>query len=405
MMQLLQWVPEPVRALLRPNPAWYGLAAAIILTWMGIEAIATVQPTLASAQASRWLPIALLVMVICMIPHPRMIGHSIYLLLGVVLLMLVILLIPGIPRWIIPVINGARRWIDLQFMLLQPSELAKVTAILALSWYLRYRENYRTLLGLLIPFVIMLVPVALIYRQPDLGTAALFAPTLFAMLVAAGAKLRHLGVLVGLAVMLIAVNVAIVMVLPESMQVLKPHQRTRIVAMISQAQGDTRYIRDIGYQQHKAVTLAGAGGLTGYGEAKSAMVIGYNHLPEPHTDMIFAVIVNRWGLVGAITVMGLYAIIVLSCIGVSVRSKDPFAKLACVGFAAIIFTQAMINIGMNIGVLPITGLTLPFMSYGGSSLVALFAMIGLTLNFASRRPALLSRPSFEFDRRTDAVFQ
>ncbi|RMD82429.1 MAG: hypothetical protein D6820_03720, partial [Lentisphaerae bacterium] len=103
-------------------------------------------------------------------------------------------------------------------------------------------------------------------------------------------------------------------------------------------------------------------------------------------------------------VLGLYFVLISSMLLTAARSKDPLAQLSCVGFAGMIFTQATINIGMNLGILPVTGITLPLISYGGSSLVATFAMIGLTLNFASRRPAILARPSFEFDN-PDAIFQ
>jgi cell division protein FtsW (lipid II flippase) len=120
-------------------------------------------------------------------------------------------------------------------------------------------------------------------------------------------------------------------------------------------------------------------------------------LPEAHNDMIFAVIVNRWGLVGALAIFALYMLIITSLVVIGGQSRDPFVRLATVGFAGLIFTQAAINIAVNVGLLPVTGITLPFMSYGGSSLVATYAMIGLAMNFAALRPAIISRLSFEFD--------
>ncbi len=244
----------------------------------------------------------------------------------------------------------------------------------------------------------MFLPVMMILKQPDLGTALVFAPTLFAMLVAAGAKLRHLGGLLGIAIVAVGMVVAVTLWAPESVQVLKPHQRARIVAMVGMLQGDTRYNDDEAYQADKAMTIIGAGGLTGYGGERASTIIQYNRPPEVHNDMIFSVVVNRWGLLGAWAVMGLYLVLVASMLLVAARSKDPFARLACVGFAASLFTQAAINIGMHVGLVPVTGITLPFVSYGGSSLLATFAMVGLTLNFGSRRPLPLARPSFEFDR-------
>jgi len=397
-------LPERLRMLLKPNPGWYALFAALALAWIGIEAIDTVAPEEAAKTARFWLPVALVVMAVCTTPRPRWIGHVSYPLFIAVLIVLALMALPFMPRSIVPVRNGARAWISLGSITLQPSELMKVAFVLSMAWYLRYRSSYRTLRGLLIPFFIMFIPVALILKQPDLGTALLFAPSLFFMLVAAGAKLRHLGLLLALVIATIVINVAIALWAPDSMQILRPHQRARIVSMVSLAQGDTRYIKTSAYQQDKAMTLVSAGGLTGYGKERSATIVKFNKVPHVHNDMIFAVIANRWGLLGVYVVLGLYFVLISSMLLTAARSKDPLAQLSCVGFAGMIFTQATINIGMNLGILPVTGITLPLISYGGSSLVATFAMIGLTLNFASRRPAILARPSFEFDN-PDAIFQ
>lgn len=397
-------LPTRLQMLLRPHSGWYALVAAIALSCIGVLAIGTVAPEEANQQARFWLPVALTVMAICATPRPRWIGHAAYPLFVAVMIVLVMMILPFMPRAIVPVRNGARAWISIGSITLQPSELMKVLFVLSMAWYLRYRSSYRTLSGLLIPFFIMFLPVALILKQPDLGTALLFAPTLFVMLVAAGAKLRHLGLLLGLVVVTVAINVAIALWAPPSMQILRPHQQARIVSMVSLAQGDTRFIKSSAYQQDKAMTLVSAGGLTGYGAERSGTIVKFNKVPEIHNDMIFAVIANRWGAFGVFGVLGLYLMLIGSFILTAARSKDPLAQLSCVGFAGMIFTQIVINIGMNLGLLPITGITLPFISYGGSSLVSTFTMIGLVLNFASRRPAMLARPSFEFDN-PDAIFQ
>ncbi|MCG8512018.1 MAG: FtsW/RodA/SpoVE family cell cycle protein, partial [Rhodospirillales bacterium] len=319
--------------------------------------------------------------------------------------------IPGAP--FVPRINGATAWIRIGGFSAQPAEVVKILFVLSLAWYLRYRDNYRTFLGMLIPFVIMFVPVALILKQPDLGTAMLFAPALFAMLIAAGARLRHLAALAGLGIAAIALNIAVIAVdppheqglgragrLPDWIHMLKPHQEKRFAAMM----WPTRYEKAEAFQQITAMRMIGAGGALGSGKDRARTLIDFNNLPEPHNDMIFAVIVSRWGAVGGMTTMALYFTLLASMLLVAARSKDPFARLACVGFAGMIFTQAFINIGMTLGLLPITGITLPFVSYGGSSLVATYIMIGLTLNFAARRPQMLARPSFEYDN-ADAIFQ
>ena len=167
--------------------------------------------------------------------------------------------------------------------------------------------------------------------------------------------------------------------------------------MISQIQGDGRYDSSISFQQVKSVQLIGAGQVFGMGAEKTAKLIRWHGLPEARNDMIFTVIVARWGLIGAFLVFILYLLIIVSMAFVAGRSKDPFVRLAVVGFGGVVFSQASINIAVAIGLLPVTGITLPFVSYGGSSLVIMFAMIGLTINFASLRPPIVSRPSFEFD--------
>ena len=388
---------DQIRQLCRPQAAWSALLAAVGLTAVGIAAIGTAQPVYGSVQL-RWLGISLVVATICALPHPRLIVRAVFPLAVVTLGLLVILILPFMPKSFVPVRNGATCWVNLYFMMFQPSELAKIIFVLALASYLRYRSSYRTLRGLLMPFGLMFVPVWLILAQPDLGTALIFAPALFVMLVAAGAKLTHLGTLVGLAILVAGLNVGAIYTLPDSMQILKSHQRQRIIAMVDRARGDDRYVQDIGYQQDKAMTLVGSGGVLGYGAQRSHTIVQFNRLPEAHNDMIFAVIVNRWGFVGAFATISLYLILVASFLMVAASSKDPFARLAVVGFAGLLFSQAVINIGMTVGLLPVTGITLPFVSYGGSSLATTYAMIGLVINFASRRPLIVSRPAFEFDR-------
>jgi rod shape determining protein RodA len=388
---------ERLRDLFRLHPGWFALAAALALAAVGVTAMQENHADYAAAQ-TRWIVIGLVVMVFVVLPHPRWIGHWSFPLIAVTIGLLAFVVLPGVPRSLVPVRNGTTSWINFYFMMFQPSELAKIVFVLALAWYLRHRESYRTLRGLLIPFVIMFVPVVLILKEPDLGTAVLFPPALFAVLLAAGARLRHLGTLVGLGVLALTLNVVAIYTLPDSFQVLKPHQRLRIQAMISQMQGDTRYADNVGYQQDKAMTLIGSGRVSGYGAARSAEIVRFNRVPEDHNDMIYCVIVNRWGFVGGAGVLGLYGLMIVSLLAAAERSKDPFARLAIVGFAGLLMTQVAINVGMNIGLLPIIGITLPFVSYGGSSLVTAFIMVGLVLNFASRRPAIVNRPTFEFDR-------
>ena len=166
---------------------------------------------------------------------------------------------------------------------------------------------------------------------------------------------------------------------------LKPHQKDRINALIAQVQGDDRFEQSIGYQGARAMTLIGAGQMWGVGETDAKELLAANHLPEEHNDMIFAVIVLRWGLRGAIIVWALYAILGIGGILASIGCRDPFPRLVAVGLTAILLSQMVINTGMTLGLAPITGLTLPFMSAGGSSLVTSLAAIGILYNISRQR--------------------
>ena len=382
--------------LLKPGFAWLALPAALGLTAIGVLAIDTVKQGASHTQQTVNLPIALLCMLLAMVPHPRSMGRAAYPLFGVSLGLLIFLLVPFVPRSIVPVINGARSWIDTPGMNFQPSEMTKVFYVLSLAWYFRFRKSHRSLLGLVFPFVLMVVPVMLIMMQPDLGTALVFAPALFAVLVAAGAKLRHLFSIVGLAALVVGANIAVILWAPDDLQVLKIHQVKRVRSMVKLATGDNSDVLRDGFQQNRAMTLSGAGGVWGYGETQSREIFENYRLPEAHNDMIFAVIVNRWGTVGGVATVGLYGMLMVGFLGISATTRDPVGRLCCVGFGAMILTQVVVNVGMTLGILPITGITLPFISYGGSSLLFTFIMLGLVLNFASRQRGMMERESFEF---------
>lgn len=371
------------------NVGWLCVLAALLLTILGVVAIGTVsQPTFAG-YAQRHLVFTVLgvfAAAVVAFPHYRIAQRLSYPFLIGVTLMLIFVLVPWVPESIVRPRNGARRWISLMVTDLQPSELAKIAYVLALASYLRFRENYRRFAGLLLPFALTFAPMGLILIEPDLGTAMLFLPTFFAMMIVAGAKLKHIMLIIFLGLALA----------PAMYPMLAPHQKSRIKAMAAQVTGDTRYEADIGYQGARSMDLAGAGGLTGVGKERAAALIVHNHLPEHHNDMIFSVIACRWGLLGAITTWGLFLCLCAGGLIVAAQCKDPFGRLVPVGLVAVIFSQVAINSGMAIGLMPITGMTLPFVSYGGSSLVSAWIMIGLLLNIGMRRGRILTKQSFEF---------
>lgn len=321
------------------------------------------------------------------LPHYRFVRLVAWPAMWVTLALLVFLIAPGVPSWLVTPRNGARAWINLGPADLQPSELCKIAFVLVMADYLRYRSNHRTLAGLLPIGLLTFIPVGLILLQPDLGSAAIFIPTIFAMLLAAGAKLKHL-----VAVVLIGMAAG-----PAAYPILKPYQKQRILTLIAVARGDKDAAKDEAFQSYTAITLAGAGEWTGFGDAKARKVVRFNRLPERHNDMVFAVAVARFGLLGAVSILGLFLVWFAGALLTAAMCRDPFGRLVVVGCTAAVATQMFINIGMNVGLVPIVGITLPYVSYGGSSILTCWVMTGLIWSIGARGRPRLARPSFEFD--------
>ena len=371
-----------LRALSPANPAWLVVVASLLLTLLGVYCIKTSRG-FSSAElaeltgipagafkpglgAGAWLRqvvyfgVGLAAAIFIAAPNYRWWGVASSLLSAVMLGFLVFLLLPFVPTWIVKPMNGARGWINFGIADFQPAEVAKVVYVLTIAWYLRYRTTHRRFWGLAPIGLMTMVPVALITVQPDLGTAMLFVPSLFAMLVAAGARMRHLAIIV-----LLGATAA-----PLTYPVLRPHQKQRLVGLWKQFTGDTSGDKDINFQSMTAQTLIGAGGAEGLPEDKSRALLHFNALPERHNDMIPAVIGNRFGFLGLLAVAALFVMWVVGALWVAARCRDPFGRLIPVGLAGFVVAQAILNLAMNVGVAPIVGVTLPFVSFGGSSMLA-----------------------------------
>ncbi len=321
-----------------------------------------------------------------LVPSYRRVGQYAHRFYCLVVLMLVLLVLDRyVDLPLIPVKRDVRRWIDLGPFSIQPSEFMKVALILALAYYLRYRKSYRTWLGLIPPFLLTLVPMVLILKQPDLGTLLMLLPVLFVMLFVAGARLRHLVTIVLLGCATLPAFYFFGM---------RDYQRDRIRVLFRQNTKDETWHMKQGYQLRQSLIALGAGGLTGEGYGQGAFV-RYGLLPEEHNDFIFAVIGNQWGLLGCVVVIVAYVVIIICGLEVAMVTNDPFGRLLAVGVVVMIVVQALLNICMNLGLAPITGMTLPFVSFGGSSLWANFLALGLLVNVAQRRPMLIAHPPFE----------
>lgn len=391
--------PRRWQAIVDAPGAWLTVAASLGLSLLGVYSINLADAAKAAhvglgptaTKQMLFLAVGVIAAVVVALPHYRLVGYLSLPFAIVVAASLVFLLLPFVPSWLVKPRNGARSWIDVGPINIQPSELAKIGFVLVLARYLRFRKDHRRIAGLLAPALIAIVPVVLITLQPDLGTACLFVPALFAMLVAAGMRMKHL-----IAIVLVATLAA-----PAAYPLLRPHQKARIVGLMRQFQGDTSADRDINMQGATAQRLIGSGGAAGPGAARAGTLLRYNYLPERENDMIFAVIAGRFGLLGSLLLFAAYLLWMLGAIMSAAATREPFGRLVAVGLAAFVVAQAFVNIGMNVGLLPIIGITLPYVSYGGSSLVTMWIMTGLIFSIAIRRPRPPVRHSFEFQDEQD----
>jgi len=266
--------------------------------------------------------------------------------------------------------HGAQRAISLPFFSFQASELGKVLLILALSSFvvdrvrrLRERETTaRVMLG-------ALVPAMLVIAQPDLGSGMVYVVIAFTLLFVAGTSWRQLTALVALIVLsltfiLLAAPVA-------GVHVIKPYQEERLTAFLHPSSDPQKQ----GYQQEEAKIAIGSGQKTGRGANASQIPNGF--VPESHTDFIFAAVGEQYGFVGAALVLSLYGLLISRALRMIVMAKDLFGSLVAAGAAAMLMFQVFVNVGMTVGIMPITGVTLPLMSYGGSSVITTMLAVGL----------------------------
>ncbi len=265
-----------------------------------------------------------------------------------------------------PPINGARRWFVLGPASFQPSELAKLALCLFAATYLARRRPPQTFGALMKPLGILTAIFAgLIVVEPDLGTTITLCGMMLAILLVAGVPIRLL---------LVASTLAIGMGLLAIW--IEPYRRARVFSFLdpwSDAQG-------AGFQIVQATIGIGSGGLTGAGLGEGVGKVSY--LPEAHTDMIFAVIGEELGLIGATLVIAAFALLAVTGFRIAMRCPDPFGKLLAAGITALVCGQAAINLAAALGIAPLTGIPLPFVSYGGSSLVVLLTGMGVLLNIA-----------------------
>ncbi len=284
--------------------------------------------------------------------------------------------------YVFPAVNGAHRWIFFNGAIkVQPTEFMKLILPLTLARYLAYRKNVGGPGGLIGPLLVAGIPILVILMQPDLGSALVFVPMVLAVLFVAGARKRDLSILVTMG---LALGVGFYF-----SPWIKPHQKARVQTLLNPSAAPLRE----GYQLAQSKIAIGSGGLTGKGLYNGTQNY-LGHLPFNSTDFIFAVIGEEWGFSGTAGTLLAYSLLLWCGLAVAARTRDPFGRLTVVGLLCPMAVQVVVNTGMTVGLVPITGLTLPLISYGGSSMIATLAALGLVCNVSVRRPIVLAPETF-----------
>jgi rod shape determining protein RodA len=269
--------------------------------------------------------------------------------------------------------SGATRWIDLGVIEAQPSELAKVAIIIVLAAFLAAKKGDLTSLDVAAAVGIVAIPSILIYRQPDLGTMMVFVALLGAALLSGGAKIRHfitLG-LIGLVMVIVVLQAGL----------LKDYQLERLTSFLD----PNPDVQDVGYNLTQSKIAIGSGGMEGKGLGGKNTQTSLDFVPEQHTDFIFTAVGEQLGFLGSATLLGMFAFLLWRGLRIAALSRDLFGTLLASGVVALWAFQIFVNVGMTMGIMPITGIPLPFISYGGSSLITNFVAVGLLLNIHMRR--------------------
>jgi rod shape determining protein RodA len=269
-------------------------------------------------------------------------------------------------------VRGSQRWFEMFGFQLAPSEIAKLALIAMLAAFLSEIRGELTLHDVFRASGLAAVPAFLVFLQPDLGTSIVFVAILVGVLIVAGARARYLGILALTAVVLIFAGFQVGLV--------QDYQVERLRAFLDPANVD----QGARYNREQAEIAIGSGGLLGLGYLQGTQT-NLDFVPEQHTDFVFTVVGEEFGFAGASALLALYALVLWRAFRIASLSRDPFATLLATGIASMLALQMFVNVGMNVGIMPITGIPLPFVSYGGSSLLLNFASIGLLLNLHMRR--------------------
>ena len=352
---------------------WTLFGIAIGLTLLGILTIYSATYSITEKQASGlatkqfyWLLLGMVAMLGTLSIDYHHLDRLAYPFYGAVLFLLLLVLFIG------SVGGGSQRWLNLGFFILQPSEPAKLAIVLALAKYLQYDEppNGYRLRDLWVPFLLVAPLILLTLVQPDLGTAIILSLIFVSIMLMGGLRLRSFLYLAATGLTL----------MPIAWHFLKPYQQKRILIFLDPDLDPL----GAGYHVIQSKIAIGSGRFLGKGYLKGTQS-QLDFLPAQHTDFVFSVFAEEWGLLGCLTLLALYCTLVIFSLRVVARAKDRFGSLLVFGVLTIFFWQVVINVAMVTGLMPVVGIPLPLLSYGGSSMVSMMVAVGLLMNVSMRR--------------------
>ncbi|MEE1038540.1 MAG: FtsW/RodA/SpoVE family cell cycle protein [Eubacterium sp.] len=341
-------------------------------SFLGVLVIGSANESFQSKQVIG-LVLSIIIMVVVSLVDYVWILNFYWLIYALAVFLLAIVLIPGVGQ----VVNGARRWINLGFTTFQPSELAKILLIIFFAQFItKHQEDLSEKKTIIKAVILIAIPLALIFKEPNLSTTICTAALFCVLMYVGGLSYRFIGTVLVIAIPLVVILLSIV-VQPDQ-KLLDDYQQKRILAWLE----PQKYASDEAYQQNNSVMAIGSGQLTGKGlnNNTTTSVKNGNFILEPQTDFIFAIVGEELGFVGCCFVIALLLLIVIQCILIGLRSQDMAGRIISCGVGSLIGIQTFINIAVATQVFPNTGIPLPFVSYGLTSLVSLYLGIGLVLN-------------------------
>ena len=353
----------------------FGLVISVIaISIIGVMVIGSAKQAVQGRQIIGLVAGVILMIILSMIDYVWLLNFY-WILYGINIIALVCVKLFGTN------VNGAQRWIDIGVTNFQPSELSKILVVLFFAKFLMNHEDDLSSAATILKAVGLIAPtLILIVLQPDLSTTLSIALVFCAMMYLAGLSYRFIGTLIAILVPVTIIFISIVV--QPNQPFLHDYQQKRILAWLE----PQKYASDEAYQQNNAIMAIGSGQLTGKGlnNNTTTSVKNGNFISEPQTDFIFAIVGEELGFVGCCIVIGLLLLIVVQCILIGLRAQDLAGRIICCGVAAQIGFQSFINIGVATGILPNTGIPLPFVSYGLTSLISLYMGIGIVLNIGLR---------------------